>query len=387
MRHTRALALGAAFAALVGATAASAQARYELVPTWPQIPAGMFFGTKATQVGLPCTGGNSRQFCLTPAQAEANARADAARAASRAQAGAPAQAPQPARAQDNVFGTGVSGIAIDSQDNIYVFNRGTQTVLVFDRDGKFVRGGAEKDAQGVQLAGGWLHSGEIDWEGNVWVSERDNHRLLKFDPTLKKVLLQIGEAGKPGNDATHFDLPSGISILHNGNLVVTDGYGNNRVVLLDKNGKFIKQVAKGAGGRTDKGTGPGEWNLPHQAAVTANDSIFIVDRENKRIQVFDQNLNYVRQFANPGWNPWDIAIARKGTDRVAAVADHATEEIHLISLDDGKILWTSGKPGQGPGEFDWVHGMAIDSRGAIYAADTYGQRVQKFAPVSPTAGR
>jgi peptidylamidoglycolate lyase len=199
--------------------------------------------------------------------------------------------------------------------------------------------------------------------------------------------MQIGTTGVPGTDGTHFDLPSGISVLHNGNLVVTDGYGNNRVVLLDKNGKFIKQVGKGAGAKADKGNGPGEWNLPHQAAVTAEDSIFIVDRENKRIQVFDKDLNYVRQFANAGWNPWDIAIARKGTDRIAAVADHATEQIHVISLDDGKILWTTGKPGQGPGEFDWVHGMAIDSRGAIYAADTYGQRVQKFAPVSPTAGR
>ncbi len=396
MRRNRTLGICGALilAAVVGlpATVQAQTQRYELVPSWPQIPAGMFFGTRADQTGLPCTGGGSRQFCLTPAQKEANDRATAAAAASRAQAqaaqGGQAQAPRPApRAQDNVFGTGVSGIAIDSQDNVYIFNRGTQTVLVFDRDGKFVRGGAEKDAQGNQIAGGWLHSGEVDWEGNVWVVERDNHRLLKYDPTLKKVLMQIGTPGVAGNDATHFDLPSGISVLHNGNLVVTDGYGNNRVVLLDKNGKFIKQVGKGAGGREDKGAGPGEWNLPHQAAVTAGDSIFIVDRENKRVQVFDKDLNFVRQFANPGWNPWDIAIGRRGTDRIAAIADHATEEIHVISLDDGKILWTTGKPGQGPGEFDWVHGMAIDSRGAIYAADTYGQRVQKFAPVSPTAGR
>jgi sugar lactone lactonase YvrE len=105
-----------------------------------------------------------------------------------------------------------------------------------------------------------------------------------------------------------------------------------------------------------------------------------VDRENHRIQVFDPDLNYVREIAHPGWYPWDIAISRRGDDGFAYIADHAGERVHKMALADGAIVATWGVPGRGPGEFDWVHGMAVDTEGAVYAADTYGQRVQKFVP-------
>ena len=93
-----------------------------------------------------------------------------------------------------------------------------------------------------------------------------------------------------GNDATHLDLPSGIAVLKNGNIIVTDGYGNNRVLLFDKTGKLLKQVGKGYGGPDDKGTGPSEWHLPHKLAVDAQENLYIIDRENKRVQVFDKDL-------------------------------------------------------------------------------------------------
>jgi DNA-binding beta-propeller fold protein YncE len=208
---------------------------------------------------------------------------------------------------------------------------------------------------------------------------------VKLSPKLDKFLLQLGTTDTKGTDATHLNLPSGIAILHSGNIVVTDGYGNNRVLLFSKDGKFIKQVGKGAGGPDDKGTGNGEWVLPHKLAVDAEENLYIIDRENKRIQVFDKNLNYIRQFANDGWNPWDIGISRKGTDGLAFIADHAGERVHKISLKDGKILATWGKQGLGPGEFDWVHGVVVDSKGAVYAADTYGQRLQKFVPGNATS--
>ena len=194
--------------------------------------------------------------------------------------------------------------------------------------------------------------------------------------------MQLGTTGVSGNDAAHFSRPSGISVLRSGRLIVTDGYGNNRVVMYASDGSFIKQIGMGNGGPDDRGTGPGEFHLPHQAAVDASDNIFVVDRENKRIQVFDENLTYVREFSNDGWNPWDIAISRRGDDGFGYIADHAGERVHTISLEDGTILATWGTPGRGPGEFDWVHGMAVDSEGAVYAADTYGQRVQKFVPSS-----
>jgi DNA-binding beta-propeller fold protein YncE len=329
---------------------------YRLVPNWPTLPAGMYFGLKDAP--------------LPPAEREALAAARRARGGAAGSGGGQGGQLQP----------GISGVAIDARDHIYVFNRGAKPVMVFDRDGTLILSGADQAINGKAINPSWQHSGGVDWDGNVYVIERDAHRIVKLSPKLDAFLLQLGVTNEKGTDATHLNLPSGIAILRNGNMVVTDGYGNNRVVLFDKNGTFIKQAGKGAGGPQDKGHGPGEWNLPHKLAVDAAENLYIIDREGHRIEVFDKNLNYVREFANEGWNPWDIGISRKGTDGFGFIADHALERVHKIQLKDGKILATWGKQGWGPGEFDWVHGVVVDSKGAVYAADTYGQRIQKFIP-------
>jgi hypothetical protein len=183
--------------------AVSAQSEtYELVPNWPNFSSGTFFGTLE---GWP--------------DQAARDRAAAARRALQARGQAPARNQGLAPPQQQLYGQGVSGIAIDDQDRIYVFNRGPQTVLVFDKSGELIRGGGEMDAQGQPIGGGWLHSGEVDWDGNVWVVERDNHRILKLNPVLDRVLIQLGTTGVPGNDAGHFSRPSGISVLRSGRLI------------------------------------------------------------------------------------------------------------------------------------------------------------------------
>jgi DNA-binding beta-propeller fold protein YncE len=331
---------------------------YKLVPNWPKLPAGMYFGLKDAP----------------PPPAERDAQAAARRAAGgRAGAGGG----QNANAMGPTNQPGISGLAIDQHDHIYVFNRGVKPVMVFDTDGNLILSGADQPINGKTINPSWQHSGGVDWEGNVYVIERDAHRIVKLNPKLDKFLLQLGTTNEKGNDATHLNLPSGIAILHNGNMIVTDGYGNNRVILFDKKGKFIKQVAKGAGGPTDKGTGPGEWNLPHKLAVDAKENLYIIDREGHRVEVFDRNLNYIREIKND-WNPWDINISRKGTDGIGWIADHKDERVLRFDLTSGKITAVWGKQGWGPGEFDWVHGIVVDSKGAVYAADTYGQRIQKF---------
>jgi DNA-binding beta-propeller fold protein YncE len=363
---TRSFAVFVAVSALLLAQStmrAQGDGGYRLVPNWPKLPPGMFFGLKEPPP--------------PPAEREAQA------AARRARGGSPGGGAQNPGGPTNQ--PGISGLAIDQNDRIYVFNRGAKPVMVFDRDGNLVMSGADQEINGKAINPSWQHSGTVDWEGNVYVIERDAHRIVKLSPKLDKFLLQLGTTNERGNDATHLDLPSGIAVLRNGNIVVTDGYGNNRVVLFSKDGKFIKQVGKGAGGPEDKGTGPGEWVLPHKLAVDADENLYVIDRENRRVQVFDRNLTYIRQFANEGWNPWDIGIARKGNDGFAFIADHAGERVHKIQLKDGKILATWGKQGWGPGEFDWVHGVVVDSRGAVYAADTYGQRLQKFVPPGSTS--
>jgi len=332
---------------------------YKLVANWPKLPAGMYFGLK--EKPLP--------------PAERDAQAAARRASGRGGAGGGGG--QNANAAGPTNQPGISGLAIDQHDHIYVFNRGVKPVMVFDTDGNLILSGADQEINGKTINPSWQHSGGVDWEGNVYVIERDAHRIVKLSPKLDKFLLQLGTTNEKGNDATHLNLPSGIAILHNGNMIVTDGYGNNRVILFDKKGTFIKQVAKGAGGPGDKGTGAGEWNLPHKLAVDASENLYIIDREGHRVEVFDKNLNYVREIKND-WNPWDINISRKGTDGIGWIADHKDERVLRFDLKSGQITAVWGKQGWGPSEFDWVHGIVVDSKGAVYAADTYGQRIQKF---------
>jgi DNA-binding beta-propeller fold protein YncE len=356
-----------AAAVAIGARGVHAQGDggYKLVANWPKLPAGMYFGLKEAP----------------PPPAERDAQAAARRASGRGATGSPpagsAGGGSIASAMGPTNQPGISGLAIDQHDRIYVFNRGVKPVMVFDTDGNLILSGADQAINGKTINPSWQHSGGVDWEGNVYVIERDAHRIVKLSPKLDKFLLQLGTTNEKGNDATHLNLPSGIAILHNGNMIVTDGYGNNRVILFDKTGKFIKQVAKGAGGPTDKGTGPGEWNLPHKLAVDAKENLYIIDREGHRVEVFDKNLNYIREIKNE-WNPWDINISRKGTDGIGWIADHKDERVLKFDVKSGKILAVWGKQGWGPGEFDWVHGIVVDSKGAVYAADTYGQRIQKF---------
>jgi DNA-binding beta-propeller fold protein YncE len=364
MRRTLLLiALGVGLMAGAPRLTAQGDGGYKLVPNWAKLPAGMYFGLKEPPP--------------PPAEREAQAAARRARGASQGSSGSSGSMGSSGSGPTNQ--PGISGLAIDAQDHIYVFNRGVKPVMVFDRDGNLILSGADQEINGKTINPSWQHSGGVDWEGNVYVIERDAHRIVKLSPKLDKFLLQLGTTNEKGNDATHLNLPSGIAILRNGNIVVTDGYGNNRVVLFDKTGKFIKQVGKGQGGPDDKGSGPGEWHLPHKLAVDADETLYVLDRENHRLQVFDRDLNYLREIKND-WNPWDVCISRKGNDGVGFIADHKDERVQKFQLKDGKILATWGRQGWGPGEFDWVHGVVVDSKGAVYAADTYGQRLQKFVP-------
>ena len=349
------LAVALMLASAGGSRLAAQGEQYRLVPNWPTLPAGMWFGLKDAPP--------------PPAEREAQAAARRARGQTGGGGGLPTNQP------------GISGLAIDKNDRIFVFNRGPKPVMIFDPAGKLLQAGADGEYNGKKINPDWEHSGGVDWDGNVYIIERDAHRIVKLNPAMDTFLMQIGVTMEKGTDATHLDLPSGIAILKNGNIVVTDGYGNNRAILYDKAGKFIKQVGKGAGGPADKGTGPGEWILPHKIAVDAQENLYIVDRENKRIQIFDKDLNYKRELKNE-WNPWDIHISRKGTEGVGYMADHLLERVHKFSLADGTLLATWGSQGLGPSQFDWVHGVVVDSKGAVYAADTYGQRIQKFVPAT-----
>ena len=276
---------------------------------------------------------------------------------------------------------GISGLAIDQQDRIYVFNRGAKPVMVFDTDGKLVLAGADQEINGKKINPYWQHSGarRLGRQRLHHRARRASHRQAQPEDRQVPAAARHDDARR-ATTPTHFDLPSGIAVLKNGNIIVTDGYGNNRVVLFDKTGKFIKQVGEGRRRSGRQGHRHRRMGAAAQARRRcAGEPLHHRPREAIALQVFDKNLNYMREIKNE-WNPWDIAISRKGNDGFGFIADHALERVHKFSLKDGKLLATWGKQGSGPGEFDWVHGIVVDSKGAVYAADTYGQRLQKFVP-------
>ena len=137
----------------------------------------------------------------------------------------------------------VSGVATDSADRVFVFHRGKHSVLVFDRDGQFLRSWGDEHVKSA-------HGLRIDHDDNVWITDVGFHQVLKFDPA-GKLLMTLGEKGQPGESPSRFDRPTDVAVAPSGEFYVADGYGNARVLKFSKEGKLIKEWGK-------RGTGPGE---------------------------------------------------------------------------------------------------------------------------------
>ena len=252
---------------------------------------------------------------------------------------------------------GVSGVALDSKGNVFVFHRGAEPILVFEPSGKFVRSfgkGLFKSAHGLR----------IDRDDNLWTTDNADHLVIKFDHE-GKVLMTLGERGVAGEDERHFNKPADVAIANNGDFFVADGYGNSRVVKFDKAGKFLLTWGT-------KGKGEGQFNLPHAVRIDSKGLVYVGDRENDRVQVFDQQGNFIRQFG--GFAPFGLFITPD--DRLFA-ADGRAHQVHRLTLD-GKILETWGKRGPEPGNFFLPHGIAVGADGAVYVTEIDGKRVQKF---------
>ena len=234
--------------------------------------------------------------------------------------------------------------------------------MIFDRQGNLLRAGADQVINGKKIDPNGVRSGAVDRQGNVSIIEREHHRIVKLNPTLDKFLMQLGVTDQPGTDATHLNLPSGMAILKSGNIVVTDGYGNNRVVLYDPHGKFIKQIGKGAGGPV-KGTGHGDRGSAAQARGRRGRESLCLRRDQWPHPGARQEPELPAHPAEHGMGALGFAIARRGNTGYGFVADREHERVVKISLSDGRILAAWGKAGRGPGEFDWIHAVVEDFQG------------------------
>lgn len=251
-----------------------------------------------------------------------------------------------------------AAVATDKDDNLYVFHRGKQPIMVFDKTGKLLRSWG--DGQ-VKIA----HGLRLDGQGNVWTTDLGTHQVIKYDPQ-GKVLLTLGTKNKPGTTKETFNKPADIAITPNGDVYVADGYGNSRVVKFSKDGKYLLEWGK-------KGKGPGEFNLPHAIFLNAKGQVYVGDRENNRIQVFDPNGKFLEQWTNSG-APYGLFLEKN--ERVL-VADGRGNRINFLDLQ-GKLLNSWGMKGTDPGQFRMPHGICADSQGIIYVAEGDGKRVQKL---------
>jgi DNA-binding beta-propeller fold protein YncE len=258
------------------------------------------------------------------------------------------------------YGTAaVSAVAIDARGQIFVFQRAQPPVLVLDRDGKFLRAWGEGLFTNP-------HGCRIDPQGNLWVTDNGDHRVLKFT-TEGKLLASLGVRNEPGEDATHFNKPTDVAFGPSGDVYVSDGYGNSRVVRFTREGRYL-----GAWGK--KGTGEGEFNLPHSVAVDAKGRVYVADRENHRIQIFTREGKYVTQWRHVG-HPFGLFLTR---DQQLFVSDGSENTVSIYDLDGNRLArW--GGTGHEPGQMDIAHLLCVDDHGAVYVAEINGKRLQKFA--------
>lgn len=288
----------------------------------------------------------------------------------------------------------VPGVAVDSEDNVYVFVRANPPVRVYDRDGRLLRTWGE----------GHLHTAhhlKIDAHGDIWAADIGLHVIRKFSPA-GELLQTLGTPGVPGEDSRHLDQPTDMAVADDGQVFVADGYGNNRIVHFDAQGKFVKAWGS-------LGTGPDQFSLPHAVVLDSRQRLYVADRNNVRVQVFDPTGRLLESWQNVlvPWGFWRTyrAAARPGDEadeRIwicgsSPMGWRATDEVlgcppkdqvFMCFTPQRRLVAQWGVPmGAGPdsppGQLDWVHCLAVDSRGAIYAGDVMGQRIQKFVPKEP----
>ena len=262
------------------------------------------------------------------------------------------------------------GVALDSKGHIFILNRGNHPVLEFNADGSFITTFGEGSPLFTTP-----HSIRFDSQDNLWYVNSAANLVVKFDPK-RRVEQALGRREEPWVYLTHgieraipppasFYQPTDTVVGPDGSTYVTDGYGNSRVVKFAHEGTLIKYWG-------DRGTKPGQFNTPHSIVMDANSTLYVADRQNDRIQVFDTdgNLKTVWNLDGPAWS---LCIT-PGPRQVLFVGSVG----HVYKLDlEGHVLGKFGKLGRLPGWFDSIHALACPDEKTLYLANEFSYHFDK----------
>jgi len=216
-----------------------------------------------------------------------------------------------------------------------------------------------------------------DSEKHVWVVDDHTHAIYKFTNDGKQLVQTLGTPNVPGADATHFNRPTFMAWLPDGSFYVADGYNGTRVAKFDAQGKFLLDFGKP--GEAGKETRPGYMNNVHGVAVDLETRrVFVNDRDNHRIQIFDENGKYLSEW-KIAVSPSSLHFVQIGADRTAVTFDRNTHKMLKYDLD-GRLLYAWGTVADFPGTLWGVHGMSTDQEGNLYVAEVDAGRFQKFRP-------
>ena len=294
----------------------------------------------------------------------------------------------------------VAGVAVDSRDRVYVFNRGAHPVIVFDKEGKFL------DAWGEGVFSS-AHGIFIDRADNVWCADNLDHTVRKFT-TSGELLMTLGEANRPAetgfvlgetpvqHSGGAFNMVTNVAVAENGELFIADGYGNARVHRFSAEGELL--ASWGA-----PGSGPGEFNLPHSIVVDRSGRVLVADRENSRIQFFSSDGEYLHSW---DWvnRPDDLFIDEQENLYIAELGwavpgkprphfpfmhhppiGHAPiARVTICDLDGNIQTQIGGNNPLLPGNFIVPHGIWADSRGDFYVGEVVkaSGAIEHFAPLT-----
>jgi DNA-binding beta-propeller fold protein YncE len=271
-----------------------------------------------------------------------------------------------------------TSVAVDADDNVCVFNRGDFPVIVFRRDGEFLR---------TWGAGQFRrpHAVTIDPDGSYWLTDDQHHTVRKFTSD-GRLLLILGEGDRPSplQSGEPFNRPTHVALCpQRGDIYVSDGYGNSRIHKFDPAGRYLFSWG-------EPGTERACFNVPHNVATDADGNVYVADRENHRIQVFDPQGRYLDQWNNlhrPCGLFFDCHcdlcyVGELGTElTINKDVPNIGNRVSILSKD-GELVGRIGASfgGEEDGRFIAPHGVAVDSHGDVYVAEVswtaYGSKLQ-----------